>query len=68
MDRATKIRLVAEGRTRWFAIKVDVGRRFPTTLNCWARDEDHAREIITGQIANGQRPPCVIVEITEQHR
>lgn len=63
MNAATRDRLMVEGRTHWFAIKIDVGRRFPTVVHRWARDADHARELITAECG-----PCVIIEIKEQHR
>lgn len=68
MDTTTRHRLITEGRTRWFCVAIDVGRRFPTIVHCWARDHEHAREIIAGQIDAGQRPSGTITKVEEQHR
>lgn len=63
MDAATRDRLVREGRTRWFCIRIVTGRRFAEHRWCWARDEDDARQQIMPLL-----PHITIVSITEEHR
>lgn len=66
MTPERRAQLVAEGRTRWFCVRLDTGSRFPLPRHTWARDEADAREQVIADsdlLASHQ-----IVSVEEQHR